>query len=202
MAEDERLVTARLVRTREPWHDSDGDEDEDEGKRRRDDADKRKREDHEKKMKKLRDPELRFTDGNPYSEDDMIKEREDALRAGGVEWENYKASIQTKRENYIKDYQLKTGEMNILQQLGASLMRWFLGDHKFSLETDNDDVLVWATLDGIVHYPASVRAIKQKLQSVETQTDMDTIGGNKTKRRHRRKSVRHRRKSVRYRKNQ
>ena len=197
MAEDERSVRARLVRTRgEAWRDSDVDSD--------DDDEKRRREDHDKKMK-----ELRFTDGKSYSEDDMIKERDDASITGGKVWENYKARIQTKRENYIKDFELKTGEMNILQQLGASLMRWLLGDHKFSLETDNDRVLVWATHDGIVHFPASVGAIKQKLRSIETQTDMDIIGGNKTKRRHRRKStrhrrksVRHRRKSVRYRKNQ
>jgi len=106
--------------------------------------------------------------------------------------------------------------MNFLQKVGASFMRCFLGDGKFSLETDYADrVLVWATYDGIVHFPASVRSIKQKLRSIETQTDMDgtqtdmdIIGGNKTKRRHRRKSARHRkksarhrRKSVRYRKN-
>jgi len=210
MGESERSVRARLARTRgEASRDSDEDEDEDERKRRREDADKRRQEDHDKKMKKLRDPELRFTDGKPYSEDEMYKERDDARRAGDEAWETYKASIQTKRKNYIKDYQLNPKDMNLLQKLGASVMRCLLGDGKCSVETDKGRVLVWATEDGIVHYPASIRDIKQKLRSIETQTDMDIIGGNKTKRRHRRKStrhrrksVRHRRKSVRYRKNQ
>jgi len=193
MDKDESLVRARLVRTRgEAWHDSDEDEDEDERKRRREDADKRRQEDHDKKMKKLRDPELRFTDGKPYSEDETYKERDDARRAGDEAWETYKASIQTKRKNYIKDYQLNPKDMNLLQKLGASVMRCLLGDGKCSVETDKGRVLVWATEDGIVHYPASIR--------IGTQTVTDTDGGNKTKRRHRRKSTRHRRKSARHRK--
>jgi hypothetical protein len=158
---------------------------------------KRMREYQAKKAKKQ--AELRFTDGDPYDEDEEEEERNNAKRAGGEAWENYKAMIQTKRKNYIKDFQLKPKDMNLLQKLGASVMRCLLGDGKCSLETDNDRVLVWATEDGIVHFPASVKAIKQQSQSIETQTDTDIIGGNKTKRRHRRKSVRHRRKSVRHR---
>jgi hypothetical protein len=183
---DERLVRTRLERNRSSSSDSD------------DDGEKRRREYQAKKAKQQ--AELRFTDGDPYDEYESERERDNARRAGGEAWEKYLADIQTKRENYIKKFRLEPEDMNFLQKVGASFMRCFLGDGKFSLDTVNDRVLVWATYDGIVHFPASVGAIKQKLRSIGTQTDMDITGGNKTKRRHRRKSTRHRRKSTRHRK--
>ena len=184
---DERLVRTKLERNRSSSSSSDSD----------DDGEKRMQEYQAKKAKQQL--ELRFTDGDPYDAYESERERDNARRAGGEAWEKYLADIQTKRENYIKDFQLNPKDMNLLQKLGASVMRCLLGDGKCSLETDNGRVLVWATADGIVHFPASVKVIKQKSQSVETQTDMDIIGGNKTKRRHRRKSARHRRKSARHR---
>ena len=156
------------------------------------DDDSRRREYQDKKTK--HEAELRFTEGDTYIEDEV--ERDNARRAGGEVYETYLAKIQTKRENYIKDFKLKTEDMNFLQKFSASVMRCLIGDGKCSLETADDRVLVWATYDGIVHFPASVRDIKRNLQSNKTQTD----GGNKTKRQRQRKSVRHRRKSVRHRK--